>query len=83
LTSNEKKSLTLEEFLGNKTWNPSIMDNYDGKKILYMRLEIGQGVTIDQFRITLSGHDLRVEMLGNAAGANGNSSKYSEQTKII
>ena len=48
-----------------------------------MRLEIGQGITIDQFRITLSGHDLRVEMLGNAAGAKESSSKYSKQTKII
>lgn len=57
------------------------MDNYDGKKILYMRLEIGQGITVDQFRITLSGHDLRVEMLGNAPDAS--SSKYSKQTKII
>ena len=52
------------------------MDNYDGKKILYMRLEMGPGITVDQFRITLSGHDLRVEMLDKStAGAGGHSGK--------
>jgi len=53
---------TLEEFLQNKTWNPSLVDACDGKKILYMRLQMKPGTKSDQMKISLNGHDLRVEV---------------------
>ncbi len=60
---------TLEEFLQNKTWNPSIIDGTNGKKILYMRLPIKSGTPANQIKITLNGYDLRVEV-GNNPSAN-------------
>jgi hypothetical protein len=57
---------TLEEFLQNKTWNPSLVDACDGKKILHMRLQMKPGTKLDQMKILLNGHDLRVEV-GNKA----------------
>lgn len=53
---------TMEEFLQNKTWNPSLTDGANGKKILHMRLQMKPGVTADQTKISLNGYDLRVEV---------------------
>lgn len=53
---------TLEEFLQNKTWNPSLVDGSGGKKTLYMRLQMKPGTTLDQMKISLNGYDLRVEV---------------------
>jgi hypothetical protein len=53
---------TLEEFLQNKTWNPSLVDGSGGKKILYMRLQMKPGTKSDQVKISLNGYDLRVEI---------------------
>lgn len=61
-TSNQSRMYTLEEFLQNKTWNPSLIDGPDGKKILYMRLQMKPGTTLDQMKISLNGYDLRVEV---------------------
>ena len=52
---------TLEEFLQNKTWNPSLVDGPGGKKTLHMRLQMKPGTKLDQIKISLNGHDLRVE----------------------
>jgi hypothetical protein len=60
---------SLEEFLQNKTWNPSIIDGPNGKKILYMRLQMKPGTTANQIKITLNGFDFRVEV-GNNPSAN-------------
>ena len=60
---------TLDEFLQNKTWNPSIVDGMNGKKILYMRLPLRPGITPNQIKILLNGYDLRVEV------ENGSTSK--------
>jgi hypothetical protein len=54
--------VTLEEFLQNKTWNPTITDSSNGKKILSMCLQMKPGTTADQIKITVNGHDLRVEV---------------------
>ena len=62
---------TLEEFLQNKTWNPSIMSGPDGKKILHMRLQMKPGTTANQLRITLNGHDLRVGVENKASDRTG------------
>ena len=53
---------TLEEFLQNKTWNPTIEDGPDGRKVLFLRLQMKPGTTVDHLRITLDGFDLRVEV---------------------
>ena len=53
--------LTLEQFLKNKTWNPTLDDLGEaGKKLLHMRLQVKPGTLPDNLNITLSGHDLRV-----------------------
>jgi HSP20 family molecular chaperone IbpA len=63
LSSNNKSRMyTFEEFLQNKTWNPSLIDGSDGKKILHMRLQMKPGVTSDLMKVSLNGHDLRVEV---------------------
>jgi hypothetical protein len=52
---------TLEQFLQNTTWNPTLDDAGEpGKKILHMRLQVKPGTTPEKLKITLSGHDLRV-----------------------
>jgi hypothetical protein len=61
-TTNQQRMYTLEEFLQNKTWNPSIIDGTNGKKILSMRLSIPPGTTANQIKIILNGFDLRVEV---------------------
>ncbi|CAF2511443.1 unnamed protein product [Rotaria sp. Silwood2] len=61
-TTNQSGKYTLEEFLQNKTWNPSLVDGPDGKKILYMRLQMKSGTTLDQMKISLNGYDLRIEV---------------------
>jgi hypothetical protein len=61
-TTNQQRMYTLEEFLQNKTWNPSIIDGINGKKILSMRLSIPPGTTANQIKIILNGFDLRVEV---------------------
>lgn len=53
---------TLEEFLQNKTWNPSLVDGPDGKKILYMRLQMKPGTKLEQMKISLNGYNFRVEV---------------------
>ncbi|CAF5126444.1 unnamed protein product, partial [Rotaria sp. Silwood1] len=61
-STNQSRKFTLEEFLQNKTWNPSLVDGLDGKKILYMRLQMKPGTTLDQMKISLNGYDLRIEV---------------------
>lgn len=61
LTNNDRKLFTLEEFLQNKVWNPSIVNDSNGKQILQMRLEMKPGTRAEQLRITLNGYELRVE----------------------
>ncbi|CAF1181390.1 unnamed protein product [Rotaria sordida] len=61
-SSNQNRKYTLEEFLQNKTWNPSLVDGPDGKKVLYMRLQMKPGTTLDQMKISLNGYDLRIEV---------------------
>jgi HSP20 family molecular chaperone IbpA len=61
-SNNQSRMYTLEEFLQNKTWNPSLVDGSDGKKILYMRLQMKPGTTLNQMKISLNGYDLRVEV---------------------
>ena len=52
---------TLEQFLQNTTWNPTLDDAGEaGKKILHMRLQVKPGTTPENLNITLNGHDLRV-----------------------
>ena len=52
---------TLEQFLQNKTWNPTLDDaGEQGKKILHMRLQVKPGTTLDNLNIQRNGHDLRV-----------------------
>lgn len=53
---------TLEEFLQNKTWNPSLVDGPNGKKIIYMRLQMKPGTKADQIKSSLNGYDFRVEV---------------------
>ena len=73
---------TLEEFLQNKTWNPSLSDGPDGKKILNMRLQMKPGTTSDQLKISLNGHDLRVEFDSKASNEGGRQmSEYFLLTK--
>ncbi|CAF1104993.1 unnamed protein product [Adineta steineri] len=69
-SSNQSRMFTLEEFLQNKTWNPSLVDGPDGKKILYMRLQMKPGTKLDQMKISLNGHDLRVDV-NNKIDADG------------
>lgn len=71
---------TLEEFLQNKTWNPSLIDGPDGKKILYMRLQMKPGTTLDQMKISLNGFDLRIEVNKKLLNEGGQSmSEYFEE----
>lgn len=72
-TTNQRRTVTLEEFLQNKTWNPSILDGLNGKKMLHMRLEMKPGTTADQLKITLNGHDLRVAVQNKGSADNGRS----------
>jgi len=52
---------TLEQFLQNTTWNPTLDDAGEaGKKLLHMRLQVKPGTTKDNLNITLNGHDLRI-----------------------
>lgn len=52
---------TLEQFLQNTTWNPTLDDAGEaGKKILHMRLQVKPGTTPEKLNITLNGHDLRI-----------------------
>ena len=53
--------MSMEEFMSNKTWNPSVSD--DGR-LLQMRLEFNSQPAIvkgDQLKLTLNGSDFRVE----------------------
>lgn len=71
---------TLEEFLQNKTWNPSLIDGPDGKKILYMCLQMKPGTTLDQMKISLNGFDLRIEVNKKLLNEGGQSmSEYFEE----
>ena len=64
--------MSLEEFLQNKTWNPTLVDGSDGKKkILRMRLEMKPGTTLDQMKISINGHDLRIEVDNKVTGEAG------------
>ena len=53
---------TLEEFLQNKMWNPSIGDSSNGKKVLYMYLRMKPDITLDKIKISLNGHELCMEI---------------------
>ncbi|CAF1591344.1 unnamed protein product [Adineta ricciae] len=58
---------TLEQFLQNTTWNPTLDDAGEaGKKILHMRLQVKPGTTPENLNITLNGHDLRVNFENKA-----------------
>ncbi|CAF0724881.1 unnamed protein product [Rotaria sordida] len=70
-TTNQRHTFTLEEFLQNKTWNPSIIDGANGKKILHMRLEMKPGTKSDQLKITLNGHNLRVDVENKVLSSTG------------
>lgn len=75
---------TLEEFLQNKTWNPSLTDGPNGKKILHMRLQMKPGVTSDQVKISLNGYDLRVEVDNKVTNQDGRQTcKFDDYWKII
>lgn len=64
--------MSLEEFLQNKTWNPTLVDGSDGKKkILRMRLEMKPGTTLDQMKISINGYDLRIEVDNKVTGEAG------------
>ena len=52
---------TLDQFLQNTTWNPTLEDAGEaGKKILHMRLQVKPGTTAESLNITLNGYDLRI-----------------------
>ena len=52
---------TLDQFLENTTWNPTLDDaGVPGKKILHMRLQVKPGITAEKMKIDLNGHDLRI-----------------------
>lgn len=70
-SSNQSRMYTLEEFLQNKTWNPSLSDGPNGKKILNMRLQMKPGTTSEQLKISLNGYDLRVEYDNKASSEGG------------
>jgi len=70
-SSNQSRMYTLEEFLQNKTWNPSLTDATGGKKILHMRLQMKPGTKSDQIKISLNGYDLRVEVDNKASTEGG------------
>lgn len=65
--NNQQRKVTLEEFLQNKTWNPTIVDGADGKKILCMCVQLKPGTKLDQLKITLKGFDLRIEVNNKAS----------------
>ncbi|CAM4911825.1 unnamed protein product [Rotaria socialis] len=60
-SKNQSRKYTLEEFLQNKIWNPSLVDGSDGKKILHMRLQMKSDATLNQIKISRNAYDLRVE----------------------
>jgi hypothetical protein len=56
--------MSMQEFMSNKTWNPSILIN---GRLLQIRLEFASQPVIvrgDQLKLTLNGYDLRVEATG-------------------
>jgi hypothetical protein len=53
-----------------------MIDTADGKKILQMRLEMKPGTKVEHLRITLQGHDLRVQVNDPARN---NTSGYSSK----
>jgi hypothetical protein len=60
-SSTSGRMMSMEEFMSNKTWNPSMSS--DGR-LLQMRLEFNCQPTIvrgDQLKMTLNGYDFRVE----------------------
>ncbi|CAF1412657.1 unnamed protein product [Adineta steineri] len=60
-------SFTLEQFLQNTTWNPTLEDAGEaGKKILHMRLQVKPGTTAENMNISLNGHDLRINFENKA-----------------
>ena len=76
--------MSLEEFLQNKTWNPSLVDGSNGKKILHMRLQMKPGTTSDQMKISLNGHDLRVEENNKVSSESGRyTSKSSTAIHLV
>jgi HSP20 family molecular chaperone IbpA len=77
-SNNQSRMYTLEEFLQNKTWNPSLGDGPNGKKILHMRLQMKPGTTLDQVKISLNGYDLRVEFYNKVSSECGR--QMSEQS---
>ncbi|CAF0722773.1 unnamed protein product [Adineta steineri] len=68
---NRRRTLTLEEFLQNRTWNPTIIDGSHGKKILSMCLQMRPGTTPESIRVTLNGYDLRIELDNKLATDSG------------
>lgn len=72
--------MSLEEFLQNKTWNPTLVDGSDGKKILHMRLQMKPGTTSEQMKISLNGHDLRVEENTKVSSDNG---RYTSKSSTL
>ncbi|UJR29872.1 hypothetical protein I4U23_017420 [Adineta vaga] len=58
---------TLEQFLQNTTWNPTLDEAGEpGKKLLHMRLQVKPGTTAENLNITLNGFDLRVNFENKA-----------------
>jgi hypothetical protein len=76
---------SLDEFLQNKTWNPTIVDGPNGKKILCMRLQMKPGTTANQIKITLNGFDLRVEVgdSPSSGGAGATCKPYRSQLNLL
>ncbi|CAF3067313.1 unnamed protein product [Rotaria socialis] len=70
-SNNQKKTFTLGEFLQNPTWNPTLVDGSNGKKILHMRLAMKPGTKADQLTITLNGYDLRIEVHNSVPSGSG------------
>lgn len=66
---------TLEEFLQNKVWNPSLIDGPNGKKILIMRLQMKPGTQPDQLKVTLNGLNLRIEIENTVTTNDGQTSR--------
>lgn len=54
--------VSLQEFLNNTTWNP-ILDEHEEptKKVLHLRIRVKADSTVDNLKVTLCGHDLRVD----------------------
>lgn len=58
----QKAMVSLQEFLNNTTWNP-ILDEHEEptKKVLHLRIRVKADSTVDNLKVTLCGHDLRVD----------------------